>query len=694
MNLMRDESFQFADRVKQCFSQDPERKHIAEQLVDSQLSGDEEKLARAHRNLAASDRRPRWLLGALCTVMILVGMALVFIPAYRVLQLSYVLKVALSPDAYCSDDEFDQSSYFSNLSEADMLLLFGDCKMASESDRLKGLWESEPDNPGVYLEYLLAYHHDFSSYPSDMSAIAERIDPENALFPILQLADLARECTQKVDSAKSKSASTESSVLRPHVAITDMTKHQAAMDLFYTTVKMPKYTSHSLALLQRRLPLVLRDEYDWVTRSMPSMYFNETTRFSCLQFQKVMVLIRAEAYRCEREKDAQALKRLIHAWQAFYRKGRADAVYLIDGLVLRACLHSPCEDFAAAAKACGLQELEDGFVALDKQMDTERESRKLKSREWPDSFAKEAGLLSSGGSRLFYLLNDHAMVSAPDTGPDRMADHAFLNRIVAALGWLILALSALVVWLWRFRRGDELRILGRRLSGTFSTRDWSVVFMCGVLLPIGIYWLVNGAGSLLSVQHYHLFNVHGMLWFGQPASLWLLLLIGPVIAITWQLNEILPAEKCKVSKCLWSAALLALLAMPLFGLAGALEAHARILVTVGLCMQGLACVLILAAMISGFTRNQQHNKHSLYHAARNQLLVPLYVSASLVMALHVSVYHRIEKHWVAEDEISKMFVDSNTAYPSEKYFTSQILHEIDVLFEKIETDFPSDPVNK
>ena len=176
MNLMRDESFQFADRVKQCFSQDPERKHIAEQLVDSQLSGDEEKLARAHRNLAASDRRPRWLLGALCTVMILVGMALVFIPAYRVLQLSYVLKVALSPDAYCSDDEFDQSSYFSNLSEADMLLLFGDCKMASESDRLKGLWESEPDNPGVYLEYLLAYHHDFSSYPSDMSAIAERID--------------------------------------------------------------------------------------------------------------------------------------------------------------------------------------------------------------------------------------------------------------------------------------------------------------------------------------------------------------------------------------------------------------------------------------------------------------------------------------------------------------------------------------
>ena len=56
-----------------------------------------------------------------------------------------------------------QSSYFSDLSEADMLLLFGDYKRATESDRRKGAWESEPDNPGLYIEYLNAYRSGISN---------------------------------------------------------------------------------------------------------------------------------------------------------------------------------------------------------------------------------------------------------------------------------------------------------------------------------------------------------------------------------------------------------------------------------------------------------------------------------------------------------------------------------------------------
>jgi hypothetical protein len=126
----------------------------------------------------------------------------------------------------------------------------------------------------------------------------------------------------------------------------------------------------------------------------------------------------------------------------------------------------------------------------------------------------------------------------------------------------MLVLSAMVVWLRTFRRDHLLRILGRRLSATFATRDWVAVFIYGVLLPIGIYWLVNGTDSLLSAQRYALLNVTGL---GQPVSLLLMLLVAPVIAITYRLNRVLPVEQRKVSKCLSSAAVLALLAMPLFG---------------------------------------------------------------------------------------------------------------------------------
>jgi hypothetical protein len=685
-----DKGRQFLEKVNQCFSEDSEQRAAAEQVVESQLTEDEVRLARSYSNLLASDRRPRWLMIALSLVMILVWMALVFIPAYRLSKTGSDFVTAIDYMQSMDGDYHTwllQSSYFSDHNEADLLLLFGDYKRATKSDRLKGAWESEPDNPGLYIEYLNVYVGHFESYPTDMLTVAERIDPENALFPTLQLAEMADACTKKVDSAESESTPSISPVLRKHYAITDMTKHQAAMDLFYTIVKMPRLESHTLALHKRRLPLIQRDEQDWLTRWMPLGYLYTLTVHS-LRYQKVINLIRAEAYRCEREKDAEALKRLIPAWQAFCRMQHTDILTLVDGIVLRACIESPCEDFAAAAKACGLEEVESGFVALRKQRDAENEARYNVPDEISFSADKEASILSQLSMDVVAKqVNDRNKLPAPNTGPDRRADHAFFNGLVAALACLMLVLSAMVVWLRTFRRDHLLRILGRRLSATFATRDWVAVFIYGVLLPIGIYWLVNGTDSLLSAQRYALLNVTPL---GQPVSLLLMLLVAPVIAITYRLNHVLPVEQRKVSKCLCSAAVLALLAMPLFGLV-LVKGQ---LVILGHSMQILACVLVLVALIGSYRRNKKEGGGSLFRAVRSQLLVPLYVSASLIMALHVSIYYGIEKYWVAEDELWKLSGDTVAPSSFEEVVTRQLSDELDVLLKQIETDFPFDPVNK
>ncbi len=685
-----DKGRQFLEKVNQCFSEDSEQRAAAEQVVESQLTEDEVRLARSYSNLLASDRRPRWLMIALSIVMILVWMALVFIPAYRLSKTGSDFVTAIDYMQSMDGDYHTwllQSSYFSDHNEADLLLLFGDYKRATKSDRLKGAWESEPDNPGLYIEYLNVYVGHFESYPTDMLTVAERIDPENALFPTLQLAEMADACTKKVDSAESESTPSISPVLRKHYAITDMTKHQAAMDLFYTIVKMPRLESHTLALHKRRLPLIQRDEQDWLTRWMPLGYLYTLTVHS-LRYQKVINLIRAEAYRCEREKDAEALKRLIPAWQAFCRMQHTDILTLVDGIVLRACIESPCEDFAAAAKACGLEEVESGFVALRKQRDAENEARYNVPDEISFSADKEASILSQLSMDVVAKqVNDRNKLPAPNTGPDRRADHAFFNGLVAALACLMLVLSAMVVWLRTFRRDHLLRILGRRLSATFATRDWVAVFIYGVLLPIGIYWLVNGTDSLLSAQRYALLNVTPL---GQPVSLLLMLLVAPVIAITYRLNHVLPVEQRKVSKCLCSAAVLALLAMPLFGLV-LVKGQ---LVILGHSMQILACVLVLVALIGSYRRNKKEGGGSLFRAVRSQLLVPLYVSASLIMALHVSIYYGIEKYWVAEDELWKLSGDTVAPSSFEEVVTRQLSDELDVLLKQIETDFPFNPVNK
>ena len=687
-----DKRRQFLDKVNQCFSEDLEKHAAAEQVVGSQLTEDEVKLARSYSNLVASDRRPRWLMIALSIVMILLWMALVFIPAYRLSKTGGDFVTAIDHMQSIDNDDHTwllQSSYFSDHNEADLLLLFGDYKRATESDRLKGAWESEPDNPGLYIGYLNAYKGDFESYPTDMLTVAERIDPENALFPTLQLAEMADACTKKVDSAESESTPSISPVLRKHYAIKDIKKHQAAMDLFYTIVKMPSFESHQFELVKRRLPLIQRDEQDWLTRWMPLGYLSTLTSHS-LRYQKVINLIRAEAYRCEREKDEQALKRLIPAWQTFCRMQHTDILTLVDGMVLRACIYSPCEDFAAAAKACGLEEVESGFVALGKQMDAEKEARYNVPDKISFSADKEASILSQLSMGIVAKqVNDRNKLPAPNTGPDRRADHAFFNGLVAALACLMLVLSAMVVWLRTFRRDHLLRILGRRLSATFATRDWVAVFIYGVLLPIGIYWLVNGTDSLLSAQRYTLLNVTPL---GQPVSLLLMLLVAPVIAITYRLNHVLPVEQRKVSKCLCSAAVLALLAMPLFGLVGVFMT--RPLLILGHSMQILACVLVLVALIGSYRRNKKEGGGSLFRAVRSQLLVPLYVSASLIMALHVSIYYGIEKYWVAEDELWKLSGDTVGPSSFEAVVTRQLSDELDVLIKQIETDFPFDPVNK
>ena len=693
--LMNNLRRQFLDKVNQCFSSDSEKHADAEQLLESQISEDEVKLAKSYDNLSASDRRPRWLMLALSIVMILVWMALVFIPAYRLSKTGGDFVTAIDHmQSIDRDNDYHTGSCRVLISVILVRLI---CFCFSETTRVllnqtdsRAHGNPNQDNPGLYIEYVNAYQWDFESYPADMLTVAERIDPGNALFSTLQLAEMADACTKKVDSAESKSTPSISPVLRKgvkHYAITDMTKHQAAMDLFYTIVKMPSFESHTLALLKRRLPLIQRDEQDWLTRWMPIGYLSGMTSHS-LRYQKVMMLIKAEAYRCEKEKDAEALKRLIPAWQAFCRMQHPDIVTLVDGMVLRACISGPCEDFAAAAKACGLEELESGFVALGKQMDAENEAR----YNVPDeiSFIKASVFSHLSMGIVAKQVNDRNKLPAPNTGPDRRADHAFFNGLVAALACLMLVLSAMVVWLRTFRRDHLLRILGRRLSATFATRDWVAVFIYGVLLPIGIYWLVNGTDSLLSAQRYTLLNVTPL---GQPVSLLLMLLVAPVIAITYRLNHVLPVEQRKVSKCLCSAAVLALLAMPLFGLVGVFMKVW--LVILGHSMQILACVLVLAALVGSYRRNKKEGGGSLFRAVRSQLLIPLYVSASLIMALHVSIYYGIEKHWVAEDELWKLS-SGDTIGPSsfEAVVTRQLSDELDELLKQIESDFPFDPVNK
>ncbi len=158
-------------------------------------------------------------------------------------------------------------------------------------------------------------------------------------------------------------------------------------------------------------------------------------------------LVRAEAYRCEQEKDAVRLRKLVDTWMKYCRLVRQSGGSLVDALVLRAMIQDPCKDFAAAAKECGMKDYALFFENLDQRLADEKDARDkgASSQASADDIGKYGSVLT--GLLLPVLskqLNDPSVIKEPDVRPDRLADHAFFNRISSVMYWKVLLAVALV----------------------------------------------------------------------------------------------------------------------------------------------------------------------------------------------------------------------------------------------------------
>ena len=124
---------------------------------------------------------------ALSIVMILLWMALVFIPAYRLSKTGGDFVTAIDHmQSIDRDNDYHTGSCRVLISVILVRLI---CFCFSETTRVllnqtdsRAHGNPNQDNPGLYIEYVNAYQWDFESYPADMLTVAERIDPGNALF--------------------------------------------------------------------------------------------------------------------------------------------------------------------------------------------------------------------------------------------------------------------------------------------------------------------------------------------------------------------------------------------------------------------------------------------------------------------------------------------------------------------------------
>ncbi|MCP5536640.1 MAG: hypothetical protein H7A51_10470 [Akkermansiaceae bacterium] len=700
---MSETQSRFLDRASQVSGEDIEKRYSAQSLLESQLSNDEKLMAEASGKMEASDGRPQWWGWAIPVALIVAGLLMVLVPAYHLYRMAGIIGGDSFMGMPIPSREYEPwTYYFHDLGKEERLLLFGDTDVPDEVGRREAFWHAEPENVGAYIEYLSAYRSEYSAYPEDMLETGKALDPDNAIFQLLHIGVVADDCTERVYPSRSRSRSTRRgrrgasvptppaapAVARTHQAITDVELHREAVAMFHKVASMPMCNNYTKEMMQRRLPLLQRDGHDWVSRLLPVVYLSSQMTPS-LPLMKVTDVIRAEAYRCEQEKDAAALQRLIADWLLYCRHLQRSGQSLIDGLVLRATIQSPCKDFAAAAKACGLGALEQYFTDLDTRMLDEKDARdeQAKLDDWGDGLIKEGGMLSAMGLPVLHKqVNDASAIPIPDTQPDRLSDHAFWGRMVSAVQWKLMLLCSLFAALWRYRSNGLIRKLGQRLACLFSWRDWTCVVCWGVLAPVGFYWLVNGTDTVMSVRRYNPGYTAMLMPAGQSAGLLLLLVLAPILAISHRLKKVLPLQVMPAPRMIWAAVILILVSIPLFGLVGVFDFGVQKNLMCVFSFQGMAMLLLLATPFVAMLRKPIEVQYSIAKAVRGQLIIKVYLLASVVMALQIPVYHAMEKHWVAENKLFDLNPEYTAFSTTESQVTEQLFKELGALLTVVNQD--------
>ncbi len=638
----------FLDLVSQGYGDDLEMKYAARSLLESQISDDGDKMARALERMQAAHGRRKWLGWLVPLVLVLLGLSVFVSQAYPCYRLSKLTKgYGVFGVLVLSNNPGDWRGYSKELTEDEKLLLFGDVSCRDEVGRKKGFWDAEPGNAGAYIEYLAAHRMERGKYPEDMLETAAGIDAGNAFYYLLRAGEMAKDCTKKVSPTRSRSVRRSS--------------RRGRRGKLAPKVKPPVSGSHGEEMMRRRLPLLRSDDHDWPSRIAPIAYLAGQYCSDSMIIAKVGSLVRAEAYRCEQEKDAVRLRKLVDMWMKYCHLVRQSGNSLVDALVLRTMIHSPCKDFAAAARECGMEDYALFFESLDQRLADEKDARErgVPSQASAD-FIEKYGSVLTGLSLpvLSKQLNDPSVIEEPDVRPDRLAEHAFFNRIGSVVYWQVLLVVAFVAWLWRLRSNRLLRIAGRQLAGVFCWRDWVVVGMWGIVLPAGIYWLVNGTETIVSAQRYNLGYAGMRIPLGQAAGLLLLLVFSPVLAVS--------------------------VSMMLFGIAGEYDDGLGDSIKSVYALQAVALLLLLASPFVAMVRGFRDSRYTVAKAVRGHLVVSVYIAASLVMVLHAPVYHTLEKYWVAKDQVFKISPEFTAPTMYESQVTRQVFKELDELLGQVE----------
>jgi hypothetical protein len=547
------------------------------------------------------------------------------------------------------------------------LILVGDTSKRSRSERMKALWESDPDNPVYYSEYATVHGSEHGVLPPDFTATGRRLDPGNAWFPAIAAGVAARE---SLDDTKKPVVTPGGAKL---MGLRDQAKLDEAIALLQEAARAERFESHSSELLVKRIAL-LPPRTDAMEQMVPISYVAGMSTLS-LRMRRIGEAVSLKAHQLAKAADAEGFRQLVADWENFSRLiSSARYVNLVDMLVTVVVARGPLKALVEAAKDLGLPEEEKRLK--------EREDRFAAWKTAASGRAHDTRSLDLHGSLLAKTAlgvagrqtRDIVPITNEELKPGRIADHALAGRLVGFLAWLLLGSVLLASLLYRFRASKLIRRLSDRMLGLMKPVDWMWIIAGGVILPLAFHQFIQRL-TPLGGREWSLAASSFTAPSGQAgATLWLMVFL-PLLIARWRLSLRAGAIGLESRTRIWTwiCVVVGFAALPVFG--AAFLSGAPSMPTLGAAgtMLGLLklCVLIIGIRAIFGRRSQLLRRVTL-----SRILIPAYATGMLLMMVTVLVYHAEEKYWIARDALTGMSIAKPGMTSYEYDVTQQLRREL------------------
>jgi hypothetical protein len=536
-----------------------------------------------------------------------------------------------------------------NLPYKERILLLGDESLeANASEKWRPLWKLEPENPVFLAQYAKSYSSSKNALSPEILEAAARIDPNNALYPMLQVAN----GWNSVIETKYPTPAEKKAGKRKEWFIKDHEELQSLINLIHRALAMHTICGYEMELRSRQGHILHQPKDSSSFFESAGLKSYHSAWFS---LQPAPKLLAAKASECAKQGDTEGFHSAVSTWQTLCRMAASGGGTYVEALITRDILSAPLEDFRAAAQQLGLEDDArrfDEFDKLFKQMRTDEKSR-LKADPTVELVDQKGSLLfSSFVPFIRSRVNNPPPITAADLRPGRYAEHALFGRFASLAAAVVFLLLAGIAALCRFRQSAVVRAISPSMTEFLRVSDCLWIAGLGVIAPIAWFLTIQFL-TPFGVREWSLRFTAMIVPFAQVGAAVLLVVVATLVTAGWRLGvrAAVFGLRGKRQWIGWVMVAILVISIPAIGaLPGwmPVQSERMLQFSLGVLLGAPVLWLGISLLLNLVNRADQ----SLRRATLARLMIPAWIFAAAAFACLIPVYHHSEKHWFKNDSLT------------------------------------------